>query len=70
MSANRKPALCNSVKNIDLINLELLGPKLVHHSLFPEQANITFVEKVNKKLIKVLFWKEVDTHCLWIWNVF
>ena len=45
------------VKKIDLINLELLGPKLVSHSIFPEQAHITFVEKINKKLIKVIFWE-------------
>ena len=65
MSANiGNPHCVILVKNIDLINLELLGPKLVHHSLFPEQANITFVEKVNKKLIKVLFWERGGGHTL------
>ena len=52
------------VKKIDLINLELLGPRLVSHSIFPEQANITFVEKINKKLIKVLFWERGGGHTL------
>ena len=52
------------VKKIDLINLELLGPRLVSHSMFPEQANITFVEKINRKLIKVLFWERGGGHTL------
>ena len=56
MSANiGNPHCVILVKKINLINLELLGPRLVNHSMFPEQANITFVEKVNKRLIKVLF---------------
>jgi diaminopimelate epimerase len=32
--------------------------------MFPEQANITFVEKVNKRLIKVLFWERGGGHTL------
>jgi len=65
MSANiGNPHCVILVKKIDLINLELLGPKLVHLSLFPEQANITFVEKVNKKLVKVLFWERGGGHTL------
>ena len=52
------------VKNIQLINLEVLGPQLVSHAYFPEQANITFVQKLNNKLIKVLFWERGGGHTL------
>lgn len=65
MSANiGNPHCVILVKKINLINLELLGPRLVNHSMFPEQANITFVEKVNKRLIKVLFWERGGGHTL------
>ena len=52
------------VKNIQSINLETLGPQLVSHSYFPEQANITFVQKLNNKLVKVLFWERGGGHTL------
>ena len=52
------------VKNIQLVNLEVLGPQLVSHAYFPEQANITFVQKLNNKLIKVLFWERGGGHTL------
>ena len=52
------------VKNIRSINLELLGPQLVSHAYFPEQANITFVQKLNNKLVKVLFWERGGGHTL------
>jgi len=52
------------VKNIQLVKLEVLGPQLVSHAYFPEQANITFVQKLNNKLIKVLFWERGGGHTL------
>ena len=65
MSANiGNPHCVVLVKNINSIDLERLGPKLVKHSLFPNQANITFVEKINSRSIKVLFWERGGGHTL------
>ena len=65
MSANiGNPHCIVMVKNINSINLIDLGPKLVKHSYFPEQANITFVEKINYQSIKVLFWERGGGHTL------
>ncbi len=52
------------VKKLNSINLNVLGPKLVKHKYFPDQANITFVEKINEKNIKVLFWERGGGHTL------
>ena len=52
------------VKNIQSINLEVLGPQLVSHAYFPEKANNTFVQKLNNKLVKVLFWERGGGHTL------
>ena len=65
MSANiGNPHCIVLVKNINSINLVEIGPKLVKHSYFPEHANITFVEKLNSKSIKVLFWERGGGHTL------
>tara|TARA_Y100000996_G_scaffold415441_1_gene410217 strand:- start:158 stop:970 length:813 start_codon:yes stop_codon:yes gene_type:complete len=52
------------VKKLNSINLNSLGPKLVKHKYFPDQANITFVEIINEKSIKVLFWERGGGHTL------
>ena len=65
MSANiGNPHCVVLVKKINSIDLNSLGPKLVNHSIFTEQANVTFVEIVNKKIIKVLFWERGGGHTL------
>ena len=65
MSANiGNPHCVVLVKKINSIDLERLGPMLVKHSLFPNQANITFVEKINSRSIKVLFWERGGGHTL------
>ena len=65
MSANiGNPHCIILVKNLKAIQLDILGPILVSHKLFPEQANITFAEKINSKKIKVLFWERGGGHTL------
>ena len=65
MSANiGNPHCIILVKNLKAIQLDLLGPLLVSHKFFPEQANITFAEKINSKKIKVLFWERGGGHTL------
>lgn len=50
------------VKNLDTIKIEDLGPKLVSHKLFKNQANVTFVQKISLTNIKVLFWERGAGH--------
>tara|TARA_B100000965_G_scaffold345963_1_gene317045 strand:+ start:1912 stop:2724 length:813 start_codon:yes stop_codon:yes gene_type:complete len=65
MSANiGNPHCIILVRKIASIDLKKVGPKLVKHSLFPDQANITFVEIINSKSIKVLFWERGGGHTL------
>ena len=52
------------VKNLKLIKLNILGPLLVKNKLFPDQANITFVEVLRKSRVKVLFWERGGGHTL------
>ncbi len=52
------------VKNLKLIKLNMLGPLLVKNKLFPDQANITFVEVLKKSKVKVLFWERGGGHTL------
>ena len=52
------------VKNLNSIKIEDLGPKLVSHKLFKNQANVTFVEKKSSSYIKVLFWERGGGHTL------
>ena len=42
----------------------MLGPSLVKNKLFPDQANITFVEVLKKSKVKVLFWERGGGHTL------
>ena len=52
------------VKNLVSIKLNHLGPLLVKNKIFPDQANITFVQVLNKSKIKVLFWERGGGHTL------
>ena len=38
-------------------SLELFGPKLENHSLFPNKANISMVEVISQKIIKMKVWE-------------
>ena len=44
----------NDIKNFDL---EVIGPKIENHKLFPEKCNVTLATVINKNLIKVKVWE-------------
>ncbi|MDC0861919.1 diaminopimelate epimerase [Alphaproteobacteria bacterium] len=52
------------LKNLDLINIKEIGPKLANNKLFKNQANVTFVQKISSTNIKVLFWERGGGHTL------
>ena len=52
------------LKNLDIVNIEEIGPKLVSHKLFKNQVNVTFVQKISSTNIKVLFWERGGGHTL------
>ncbi|MDA1283481.1 MAG: diaminopimelate epimerase [Proteobacteria bacterium] len=52
------------VKNLSSISIKEIGPKLVSHKIFKNQANVTFVQKISSTNIKVLFWERGSGHTL------
>ena len=52
------------VKNLSNISIKEIGPKLVNHRIFKNQANVTFVQKISSTNIKVLFWERGGGHTL------
>lgn len=45
------------VDNIDRYPVEITGPIIENHSIFPNRINVVFVEVVNQKMIKVRVWE-------------
>jgi diaminopimelate epimerase len=45
------------VDDVDEVPLKELGPKLEHHSLFPERANIEVVQVVSRSHIRIRVWE-------------
>lgn len=45
------------VEDVESLNLEELGPVLENHDIWPDRANIEFVEVLNEKDIKVRVWE-------------
>ena len=45
------------MQGIELLPLEVLGPKFEHHSLFPQRINTEFVEVVSPKEINMRVWE-------------
>lgn len=43
--------------NPDELNLEEIGPKFEHHSVFPEQVNTEFVQVLEKNELKMRVWE-------------
>ena len=42
---------------IDIFELEIIGPKIENHKLFPEKCNVTIAKVVSENLIKVKVWE-------------
>ena len=51
------PHLIFFVNNLDIFNLEKIGPKLEKHEYFPEKCNVTLAKIINQESIKVKVWE-------------
>tara|TARA_Y100001970_G_scaffold171725_1_gene209932 strand:+ start:56 stop:880 length:825 start_codon:yes stop_codon:yes gene_type:complete len=43
--------------NLETFELEIIGPKIENHKLFPEKCNVTIAKVVSENLIKVKVWE-------------
>ncbi len=43
--------------NLEIFELENIGPKIENHKLFPEKCNVTIAKVVSESLIKVKVWE-------------
>ena len=59
-------AVCTNIGNphatfflddVDTVDLEALGPRLEHHPLFPERANIGFAQIADRRSIRLRVWE-------------
>lgn len=44
-------------KNINNVDLSLIGPKIENHKLFPNKTNVEIIEIINHKKIKMRVWE-------------
>ncbi|MBQ8525797.1 MAG: diaminopimelate epimerase [Clostridia bacterium] len=51
------PHVVNFVENIERTPLMTLGPKLEHHSAFPDGVNVEFVGVVDEKTLRMRVWE-------------
>ncbi len=51
------PHLISFVENVDLVEVELIGPLLEVHPLFPQRINVSFAQIMNDHLIKLVVWE-------------
>ena len=45
------------VENATAVNLPVEGPKYEHHNLFPERANVEFIEIIDRQTIRMRVWE-------------
>jgi diaminopimelate epimerase len=45
------------VSDLEIFNIEKIGPIVENHELFPERCNVTIGQVINEKLIKVKVWE-------------
>lgn len=45
------------VDDVDILDLDKTGPGLEHHPIWPDRANIEFVEVMNRQELKVRVWE-------------
>jgi diaminopimelate epimerase len=45
------------VSDLEIFNIEKIGPIIENHELFPERCNVTIGQVINEKLIKVKVWE-------------
>ena len=51
------PHAVTFVPDISQLDLPVIGPPLEHHSIFPERANIEFIEVVDNETLKMRVWE-------------
>lgn len=51
------PHAVTFVEDVSSLQLSLIGPPLENHPIFPERANIEFVERINDKTLKMRVWE-------------
>lgn len=45
------------VEDIDRVDLEIYGPELQHHELFPQEANIGVAQMINENTMRLAVWE-------------
>ena len=45
------------IEDIDRVDLELYGPELQHHALFPQEANIGVAQMINENTMRLAVWE-------------
>jgi diaminopimelate epimerase len=51
------PHMVFAVEDADAVDLKKLGPELEHHPLFPERANVSVAQVVDKHHVKLRVWE-------------
>ncbi len=51
------PHIVFFVDDIEAVDLQMLGPKIEHHPMFPERVNVSIAQLVNKRYIKAKVWE-------------
>jgi diaminopimelate epimerase len=45
------------VPDVDVIDLETIGPKIEHHPAFPNRTNVQFVQVLSRDRVKIIIWE-------------
>lgn len=51
------PHAVHIVEDAEAIDLAAIGPLLEHHPIFPDRANIEFISKIEKNVIRMRVWE-------------
>ena len=51
------PHIVFFVKRIEDFNIEIIGPEIENHEIFPEKCNVSIAQVFNKNLIKLKVWE-------------
>ncbi len=57
VSMGNPHAVITIPSSVDTYNVEILGPLIENHELFPDRANVEFVEIIDRKTLKARVWE-------------